>query len=233
MLGSSCHPCCDLCTCTTIESLSVALHWNISRQAGFRLIESGVNANDLVPTGFSVGQPRYPIGVIHPFTQISPTGTAYEVPRVQPSEIASRFGVIEDRSFGVCYYLYEDTFGGVTVESERFGTQALGVLIYLRLAYSQTTTNRVIISTFVRFAGLMIANTNAQGAGIAPPNGDPYVDGFRWNATSSHMQGCLLSSTFIPYTEANASTLSPEYGPGSLPAWSAGAMITAVRNPLP
>jgi len=234
MLGAACNPCCEKCTCTTIESLSVAVHWNISRMTGFRLIESGVNPAYILPTGYNAGQPRYPIGVIHPFTQISPTGTAYNVPRVQASEIAARFGLLfEDRTVGVCYYLYEDTFGGVTVESEYFGTQALGVLIYMRVAYSQYITNQVIISTFVRFAGLMIANTNAQGLGIAPPNGDPYVDGFRWDATSSHTQGCLLTSTFIPYPGGNSRTLTPEYGEGSLPTWPAGATITAVRNPLP
>ena len=223
MLGSSCNPCCDRCTCTTIESLSVAVHWGISNLAIASLSESGVNQNDLYPTGFNSGQPRYPLGVINPFSQIGPSGTAYTVPRVQPSVIEERFDIFVSRALGRCYYFYEDVFGGVTITNRGLGTQALGVRIYIAADYSQNIPNQVTFTADIRFAGLMIANLF----------GDPYVDGFLWTPTGSHMQGCQLSSAYVPYSVFNTRTLSSSYGAGAFPQWSAGLTIANAANPLP
>jgi hypothetical protein len=142
---------------------------------------------------------------------------------VQPSVIEERFDIFVSRALGRCYYFYEDVFGGVTITNRGLGTQALGVRIYIAADYSQNIPNQVTFTADIRFAGLMIANLF----------GDPYVDGFLWTPTGSHMQGCQLSSAYVPYSVFNTRTLSSSYGAGAFPQWSAGLTIANAANPLP
>lgn len=228
MLGGVCNPCCEKCTCTTIESLSVAVHWNMSRLTAAYLQSGGFNVDNSIQPTFSTGQPRYPVGVINPFSQISPSGTVYTVPRVPASAVPPDIygiGYGAEDTLGNCFYFYEDLFGGVTLTSSKFGSQPLGVHILLRVQYSQNITNQVLIFPEIRFAGQIIVNTE---------HGDPYVDGFRWgNSSAVHTQGCGPFSTYVPYDAANTRTLSPEYGAGSFPVWSAALTVSGEPNPLP
>jgi hypothetical protein len=226
-LAESCG-CCEKCTCTTIESLSVAVHWGLSNQVIAYLQNGGFNVNNAIQPTFSTGQPRYPIGVINPFAQISESGTVYTVPRVPASAVpADIYGLgygVQDR-LGNCFYFYEDLFGGVTLTSSKFGPQPLGVQILLIVQYSQTIANRVSIFPKIRFAGQIIVNTE---------NGDPYVDGFRWGSSSAvHAQGCGPFSTYVPYDRFNTTTLAFSYGAGAFPVWSAALTVSGVINPLP
>lgn len=224
MLGGFCNPCCEKCTCTTIESLSVAVHWNLSAQVRAYLYSNGYNIDNSIQPVYSVGQPRYPLGVLNPFTAISPSGTVYFVPRVQANQIPAGVYISNEEQFGVCFYLYENTFGGVTLSSQQFGPQPLGITMAFRVTYDQDTHNLVSIQSSIRFAGQIIVNL---------ANGEPYVDGFVYYPTATHYQGCAAFATYTPYVGLNTNNLSSGYGQGAFPVWSAALTITGAPNPLP
>lgn len=224
MMGAPCSPCCEKCTCTTIESLSVAVHWNLSAQVRGYLYSAGYNVDNSIQPVYSVGQPRYPLGVVNPFAAISPSGTVYNVPRVPAEQIPDDVYISKNQDFATCFYLYQNTFGDVTLSSQKFGPQRLGITMAFRVTYDQNTHNLVVIQSSIRFAGQIIVNL---------PNGEPYVDGFVYYPTTTHYQGCAAFATYTPYEGVNTRTLSFDYGPGSFPTWSAALTITGANNPLP